>query len=103
MSLPRVFFDVAADGAALGRIVVEVCCTLFVLMSYQIARPARRDIENETTLCCVLDADDLLFCVVIFTYSFINHEYSKVSVCCNICSLCMRRVGKSIYRCMSYN
>ena len=36
MSLPRTFFDVAADGAPLGRIVFEVCFPpSFVFQSFQ--------------------------------------------------------------------
>lgn len=32
MGLPRVFFDVAADGSTLGRIVIEVSSNVFFII-----------------------------------------------------------------------
>lgn len=42
MALPRVYFDVNADGSGLGRIVVEVCYILIFRLPTHLATPARR-------------------------------------------------------------
>lgn len=52
-ALPRVFFDVSADGTTLGRIVVEVTMDK-ILAIYLTPVPGRRDIAKTTLSDLVL-------------------------------------------------